>query len=187
MSHLTILVDMDDTIENLLAVWVDTLNHMYARNVALDDIYSWDIKSYYPGLSVEEVFNPLNTKEFWDKVTPIPGAVETLQKIHDEGDHIMIATATHPYTVALKYDAIIKKYFPFIQYQDIIITSHKQLIRGDILIDDAPHNLVGGSYHKIMITAPHNRRFNTADNDIIRCDTWDEIYQEICKFRNKEV
>lgn len=187
MSHLTILVDMDDTIENLLAVWVSTLNQKYARNVALNDIRSWDIGSYFPGLSKDEVFGPLNAKEFWEKVTPIPGSIEVLQRIKEDGDHVMIVTATHPYTVALKYDAIIKRYFPFIPYEDMIITSRKQLIHGDVLIDDAPHNHIGGSYYKIMITAPHNRDFDAAGNGIVRCDTWKEIYSEICKFRNKEV
>lgn len=187
MSHLTILVDMDDTIENLLSVWVNVLNNRYERNVALDDIHSWDIGSYFPGLSKDELFSVLNTEEFWAKVTPIPGSIDTLQKIKEDGDQVLIVTATHPYTVKLKFDAIIKRYFPFIPCEDMIITSRKQLIHGDILIDDAPHNLIGGSYYKILITAPHNRDFDAAGNGIVRCDTWDEIYSEIRKFRNKEV
>lgn len=174
-------------LKNLLSVWVNVLNKKYERNVALDDIHSWDIGSYFPGLSKDELFSVLNTEEFWAKVTPIPGSIDTLQKIKEDGDQVLIVTATHPYTVKLKFDAIIKRYFPFIPCEDMIITSRKQLIHGDILIDDAPHNLIGGSYYKILITAPHNRDFNAAGNGIVRCDTWDEIYSEIRKFRNKEV
>lgn len=38
MRHLTILVDMDDTIENLAEAWVDYLNARHQTSTSLSDI-----------------------------------------------------------------------------------------------------------------------------------------------------
>lgn len=49
------------------------------------------------------------------------------------------------------------------------------MIRGDILIDDAPHNLVGGDYVKILMTANHNRSYDASANGMIRVIDWLDI------------
>ncbi len=65
--------------------------------------------------------------------------------------------------------------FPFLDWEHIIITNNKQLVRGDILIDDGPHNLVGGEYFKILFDRPHNRNYDDAANGMLRLHTWQEI------------
>jgi 5'(3')-deoxyribonucleotidase len=47
------------------------------------------------------------------------------------------------------------------------------------LIDDAPHNLVGGEYAKILFDRPHNRSFDHVAHDALRVNTWEEIDQVI--------
>lgn len=56
-------------------------------------------------------------------------------------------------------DNVLFRYFPMFTWDDVIITAHKQLINGDVLVDDGVHNLVGGSYEKLLMDAPHNRKF----------------------------
>ena len=43
MKKLTILIDMDDTLEDLLGAWVSYLNTQYGTNVHKEDIRQWDI------------------------------------------------------------------------------------------------------------------------------------------------
>ena len=61
----------------------------------------------------------------------------------------------------------------------MIITCRKQLINGDVLIDDGIHNLEGGAYKKILMTAPHNANYNAEANGMIRVRNWKEIEQVI--------
>ena len=61
----------------------------------------------------------------------------------------------------------------------MIITSRKQLIRGDVLIDDGIHNLEGGDYAKILVTAPHNIDYDAEANGMIRVKDWDEILSAV--------
>ena len=69
--------------------------------------------------------------------------------------------------------------FPFLDWEHIIFACNKQMVRGDVLIDDAPHNLVGGEYAKILFDRPHNRSFDHVAHDALRVNTWEEIDQVI--------
>lgn len=81
---------------------------------------------------------------------------------------------------------VLFKYFPFISWNDVIIIAHKQLIKGDVLVDDGVHNLEGGDYAKILVDSPHNRGYDAEANGMIRLNNWDDIYHAICDIANKE-
>ena len=92
-----------------------------------------------------------------------------------EGHEVYIVTATEPEHVEEKMNGLLFRYFPFLSWNQVIITGRKQLIRGDVLIDDGIHNLEGGEYKKILFTAPHNRYYDAEGNGMIRVSSWDEI------------
>ncbi len=96
-----------------------------------------------------------------------------------------MVTATDYRTCRAKIDRLLE-IFPFLSQDHIIICDHKQMIRGDVLIDDAPHNLISGKYRKILMSAPHNRDFNAAAHDIYRADSWDAVYSIIKSFVMKD-
>ena len=54
MRHLTILVDMDDTIENLAEAWVAYLNARHQTSTNLSDITDWDISKAFPIVRSED-------------------------------------------------------------------------------------------------------------------------------------
>ncbi len=172
---LTILVDMDDTIEQLLKAWLKCLNEKYGRDVKCDDILCWDITKAYPGLTKDQVYGEINLPGFWGKVEPVPGAAEALKRFMDSGHRVFIVTATPYQSVTEKMTDLLFRYFPFLSWQDVIITSCKQLVHGDVLIDDGVHNLENGDYEKILITAPYNKDYDAEANGMYRVSTWSEI------------
>ena len=174
-----ILIDMDDTIEQLLRAWLDGVNKRYGRDVRYEDIVSWDVSAPYPGLTREQVYAIPDEPGFWGTVEPIEGAAEAMRRFIDAGHEVYIVTATPYISVAEKMDDLLFRWFPFITWDHVIITSRKQLIRGDVLIDDGVHNLEGGDYAKILMTAPHNRGYDAEANGMIRVDSWAEIEQVI--------
>ena len=172
---MVILVDMDDTIEQLLKAWVKGANERYGREVRYEDIRSWDVSAAYDGLSWEQIYEIPMTPGFWKTVEPIPGAAEALQRLMAAGHEVYIVTATECDSVPEKMNELLFRYFPFLRWEQVIITCRKQLIRGDVLIDDGVHNLVGGDYHKILVTAPHNMDYDAEANGMIRVSSWAEI------------
>lgn len=187
MKKLTVLIDMDDTIENLCEEWVKYLNELYGTTVQLGDIKEWDMTKAFPKLLPVQIYQPLFAEDFWMGVTPLPGAPETILKIIEDGHKIVIVTASHPDTVSMKLNNVLFKYFPYLSMNDVIIASQKQLIHGDILIDDAPHNLEGGQYMKLLFDAPHNRSYPASDNGMVRVHNWDEIYNIVCDISERKI
>ncbi len=170
-----ILVDMDDTIERLLEELVNRANRKYHQNVAVEDVTDWAIAPAFEGITKRQILDAMNDPGFWMDVEPIPGAAEALKHFMDEGHEVYIVTATEPEHVADKMRDLLFRCFPFLSWKQVIITCNKQLIRGDVLIDDGIHNLEGGDYRKILFTAPYNRNYDAEANDMIRVGSWDEI------------
>lgn len=176
---------MDDTIENLLETWVSFLNETHGTKVHKDDIDDWDISKAFPTIDIQQVYAPLFNENMWKRVKPLPGAVKYLKRLIDDGHKVVIVTASHQDTVAMKLNNVLFKYFPYLSTNDVIVTSQKQLIRGNILIDDAPHNLEGGGYFGILVTSPHNRAYDADANGFVRADSWEEIYNIVCDYAQK--
>ena len=181
-SKLTILVDMDDTIEYLLHDWLVWLNNRYGTHVIEDDIHDYDITKAFPDLTPDQVYAPLFFHDLWANLCPVPGADKVLKKLQEQGHEIYIVTSSNFQTINTKITCVVHRSFQFIPDDHIIIARNKQMIRGDVLIDDAPHNLVGGSYLKIMPAAAHNRDFDAESAGIIRAKDWNEIYDIVNEY-----
>lgn len=184
MKRLTVLVDMDDTIESLLSAWVERLNRSFGTEVNPDEVSEWDISKSFPTLTKEQVYSPLLCDDFWYSVMPIDGASDALQQLIADGHRVLIVTTSAYQTLRAKMDVVLFGYFPFLTWNDVIITSHKQLVRGDVLVDDGVHNLEGGDYMKVLMDAPHNRSYDAEANDMIRVKSWGEAYSVITDLAN---
>lgn len=181
MKQYTILVDMDNVLENLDEVWVDELNRRHGLSMTTNDITEWDMTKFYPTLTRDEIYAPLHDRRLWDRVRPLPGAQESVTTLKADGHDVIVVTSAHPDTIKFKYDWL-AWFFPRIKYNDIICCARKQLVRGDFLIDDGPHNLFGGVYTPIMFTAAHNRSWEPKKLGEYRCyrsDTWDDVVELI--------
>lgn len=185
IKRLTVLVDMDDTIIDLLGTWVSFLNRMHGTNIKPNDVTQWDMSKTFPMLSKDDVYAPLYFDSLWCSVKPIPDASETMQKILSDGHKIFIVTASTYVTLKIKMEKALLRHFPFLTWDDVIVTGYKQLIKGDVLIDDGTHNLCGGSYEKLLMDAPHNRSYDAKANGMTRVHNWKEAYQKICEIANK--
>lgn len=180
---MTILVDMDDVLEQLVNGWTSFLNHEYGTEVSPDAVTDWDVSLAFPTLSKEQVYSVTLRDELWDYVYPTPGADEVLRRLMAEGHEIFVVTATTYETLRAKMDRVLFRYFPYIDWHHVIITDCKAMVRGDVLIDDKPENLLGGSYRRILFTARHNKTFDAKSIGAVRADTWEEVYsaiQELC-------
>ena len=180
MKKLRILVDLDDVLNDLLECWVELLNQRYNLNAKAEDSKIWNVQGIFPTLTEEEVYRIIYEEEVWGMLSPRPGSVETLKAMIDDGHDVVIVTASTYETLPLKMDWLFAT-FPFLIWENVIITRRKQLIKGDVLIDDGFHNLEGGSYFKILIDAPYNREYDAKANGMIRVSTLEEAYSVIRK------
>lgn len=183
---LTILIDIDDTIEYLCRAWVKWLNDRYGTNVQYDDVTDWDISSFFPTLTREQVFEPLHREDFWELVEPMPDAIEYVRKLMDEGNNVYLCTTTDYRNVRPKFESIIQRHFPYISWNQVIVASNKQMINADVLVDDGTHNLEGGKYFGIVFTASHNKGYDAEAHGFSRANNWREVYGIIREYAHRK-
>lgn len=170
---LTILVDMDEVINNLVEVWVSELNRTHELTVGVNDINQWELEPFFPTLTRADIYRPLNNKGIWKKLVPQKGCQEVLKKWIDNGHTVLITTSTFYKHIEEKVRWL-KRYFPFLTWSDVIVTSKKYLIKGDVLIDDGLHNLTYGDFIKVIMTKPWNASFDEKANSMFRINNWQE-------------
>lgn len=186
-SDITILIDIDDTLIELLPAWCKWLNELYDFNVKLEEVTNWDISKFFPTLTPEEVFEPLYTDYFWKTVKPKDESVKYVKQLIDDGFNVYLCTSTDYKNVRPKFEYVIMKYFPFICWRQIIVACRKQMIKADFLIDDGVHNHESGDYFKILMSAPHNRGYDTEANGIVRSDSWKSAYDTVISQAKKMI
>ncbi len=155
--------------------WISVYNYRYNDNIIYDDIIKYDFFNITSKATKEDMFNILNKDSFWDSVRPYKYSYEYLEKLNKEFD-VYIVTSTSYKTTHRKFEMFFK-HFDFIEEHQLIITSRKQLMNVDVMIDDCIDCLRYGDYHKILIDAPYNRDIN--DNKIIRVKDMREAYDVI--------
>lgn len=178
---MTILIDMDDVLEQLVVGWCQYLNERFGTNATQADVKSWNMMQAFPTLTKEQVYSAVYDEALWDYVKPMPGADETLRKLLADGHEIYVVTATHYMTLRAKMEKVLFRYYPYLDWDHVIITGNKHLVQGDVLVDDGPHNLTGGSYRKILFHAYHNADFDEKSVGAVRVHNWEEAYREICR------
>jgi len=179
MKKLEILVDIDEVLNNLLERWVACLNEKYGVSANMEDKNTWRLNALYPTLTDDEIDSPLFDNAFWASLETRPYSVEYLHKLISDGHDVSIVTATHVYqTIPAKMDWLFRHY-PYLSWDNIILAKKKQRIRGDVLIDDAIHNLEGGSYIKLLHDSPYNRNYEAGNNGMIRVYNLMDAYNVI--------
>lgn len=176
---MTILVDADGVLENLTSELPALLNEKYGTNVQFEKMREWGFSKVFPELTYEQIFSVELEETLYDRIRPIGDAPEYLKKLIDDGNAVYIVTNTPYEAISLKMKKVMEHFFPFLTWENFIIASHKQMIKGDVLIDDGIHNLLGGDYHKILFDAPYNRDYDAEANGMIRVSSWEEIYKVI--------
>ena len=173
-----ILIDLDDTVWDLLSTWVAYLNYIYKVNVKYEEITEWDMQQFFPNLTVEQIHAPLIMPSFWKHIRPREDAVKYIEKLSKDNE-IYFVTATDYRNIPYKID-ILKEYFPFISIDNLIITQDKTMIKGDILIDDNVDNLKDRRWG-LLYTAQHNKNIDILKypESIIRVYNWKGIFHFI--------
>ena len=174
-------LDFDGTINNMLDTWVEWLNKKHNTVVKLEDIIDWELAKVFPTLTKSEIFEPLNTPEFWYHVTIKPGTIEVVEKLIQDGHEVYIVTSSHYRTLTAKLDNCLFAHFPFLKKENVIITYNKSLIKCDILLDDGEHNFINFKGIKVLFDAPYN--INSTVHDF-RVTSWKDFYELVNELKN---
>ena len=159
----TVGIDVDSVLADVMLIWTDEYSKRSGRKISKSQIINWDIPTVVP-LSPEEVYDLFSYvwKHRWQEIPATePQIGKVTEMMHKKGYRISVITKrerpTVPYVamwldrhqvyadeMVFVYDAVPKANYPF-----------------DILIDDAPKNLVDITAPKsaILFNQPWNSNF----------------------------
>lgn len=160
-----ILVDMDGVVVDLMPAWVADLNRRsdYRPGEAgfktPAEITRWAIHEFFPALGRAEVYAPLSDYDFMRNLSPVADAPETLKALHEAGHEIVIVTSCK-HAQRAKRDWL-EEHLPWLDRdKKLVITGGKELIPGDVFIDDHVDNLkawmMAQDRYALCFAAPHN-------------------------------
>jgi 5'(3')-deoxyribonucleotidase len=167
----TVLCDIDCVVADLLGPWLAAYNSEYAQDISIKDVSSWDLGKCVP--DGDEVYQIIRRPGFFASLPLLGGAKEGLEALLEKGNDVYLVSAAYSASAfAEKFDWV-RKHLPFMNDR-VFLTDGKTpkgLIRGDVLIDDGPHNLIDfkernpnglaiAAYH--YYTEPANRKWDFA-------------------------
>lgn len=181
-----IAVDVDDTICNLQEVVVDLFNKRFNSHYTLNDFTEYDIMNVLPTQDAIVMKDIYGESGLYNKVKPMPGAQDTLEKLINLGHQVYLVTAAIPKTYGEKV-SFIKRFFPYIDDNHIVAMKHKHMFRADIMIEDNLQALLAGQhYHRILVNRPWNQSSKDWVYGINRCNNWSEIHEVVNKISDLE-
>lgn len=158
-----ILVDLDDTI----AEWSGRFDRGLDARPDTDGIRRsrdqtgfslFDGHTREQKLIIREVLSEPN---FYAELEPIPGALEAIYQMDEEGHEVFIVTSPWVSNPTCASDKLrwVEKHLGTSWGGRTIITSDKTIVRGDVLFDDKGHitGVDEPTWEQVLITQPHNR------------------------------
>lgn len=150
------------------------------------------VESGWYGLGSEETFRRLHAVSvenglFLD-ATPLPGAIENLNKLAGEGIRIHVVTSR--FVRHYQHGRVVADTAKFLDmhsvpYSMLTFTDNKGAIFGDIAIDDSPKNIEAYQARGIPVIVyaqKYNEQYEGDPDILLRSDNWDEIARVISDF-----
>lgn len=150
---ISIGIDLDCTLNNLIDEWISRYNADYNDNLAMPT--KWDFSDKVKPECGKKIYEYLHEPGFFYNLNIQKDATEVLKWLYDNYD-VYIVTA---YTSDVCHDKTewVKKYLPFFDVEKILFCNKKGLLNIDYLIDDGPHNIKDFKQVGIIYDYPYNQ------------------------------
>lgn len=133
-----IAVDMDDTLVWLMKAMMEDHNKKFPlAALKYEDIVAFDESNFHPDYNKYDYFDEPGT--FFNLEIMDEHVVSEMKALSEDYD-VLIVTSAFPKAVPDKWRWV-EEHLPFIPYKNFIVTSRKDLVQADLLIDDAIHNV----------------------------------------------
>jgi 5'-nucleotidase len=187
MKQLQIILDSDGVIANTTERVLELYNKEYQCHLTKEQIVDWDLSLFQK--EGTDIFKYFKIPGFFRHLPIMKDAQYFIRKLIEDGHDVVIATASPKVAIIDKIE-FFEEYFPFIPYENIIPITRKDLLVGDIMLDDAPHNLkTSKCKYPVIFDNPWNR--NTEGKyeflkKLKRVHSWEEFYQFVNEIAHQD-
>lgn len=142
-----ILLDLDGIIADLPSAWYAAYNDEYGDDLSVEKVAGWDPTPFTKRKDPAALFGILAQPGFYRMLQPLPGAVEGVARLYDLGHELVVVGAVPRNAPGAYGDKAwwVAKHLPMVHRDNVVFTASKHVVKGDLLFDDGPHNLL--DYH----------------------------------------
>lgn len=166
----TILCDLDSILADILTPWLRSYNRDYSDTLTVDRIPSWDFHNIVKPECGTKIYDYLREPGFFENLKPLPGAIEAVQALRSAGHDFLVLTAGADVEDAATQKVRWCKRYLDLSPKQVIVTPRKELVRGDVLIDDSPEQIK--KYRGAWGQAPLILTISYPYNECVRGDCW---------------
>jgi len=178
--------DMDGVLVDLMSHLLELNNKETGDNITRDSITKWNLDKI--ASNGKEIYKHFSSKGFFINSPAIKDSIKYFKKLSKENNFMFIITAV-PHSSQYAYNEKvewIKKYLPFFDLDNLIITHSKQICTElDFIIDDNETTLAMMSItktHAICFDQPWNRHVHVPG--VWRVFNHEQLYNHINSFNN---
>lgn len=146
---MTIVLDFDDVVTESLESAIELFNKDYNTKLTVNSFREWNTDS------VHKDFRSYFYKVDYTKVKEKNNSIYWIKKLAEQHD-IFIATASCVDKFKEKEQWILKN-LPCVKKENILLVRNKSILNGDVIVDDAIHNLNGKFDLKLLYSTPANK------------------------------
>lgn len=179
---LTIGFDLDGVVVDSPQQVMNYVNERLGLNLRMNDFKTYSMEDALPDQYKWIIDTAFKDSAMWKKVGLIDGAYEVIKKLWDEGHEIYFVTSSLPQNLKKKIGHLARNldFFPKdYVWRHTINTQCKQLIKLNVLVDDALFNLIGDrEYYSICMDMPYNQTSEPIPM-FTRAYHWNDVYRKI--------
>ena len=176
-------VDIDGVIANLHTEWYRRYNAEFDDNLTVERVKSWDTHLYTKPECGKCIYKYLYDSDLYNNVAPLNYAIEGIAALREDGFRPVYVSSVVRGQTDAKFDWLVRYGFlphtPGVVlvggHPDFITAGDKSLIDVDLMIDDAPQNLVSFGKRAILFNYMHNHRTRRNEGLWTRVDDWREV------------
>lgn len=134
-----IILDGDDVLYECVSYAIDLVNQ---KEKMMPPLHIEQVTQWEPsGGRTDAIFPYFSQEEFYLTQPLAPGAQEFVRSLLKMTDHVLIGSAVPPEFMTIRAKRLMED-FPELPKENIMLGGRKDLLKADMLLDDAVHNIV---------------------------------------------
>jgi 5'(3')-deoxyribonucleotidase len=168
-----ILLDMDDTVNDFTGMFWQTHNSLHNTEILSSSVNDWNLSKFSP--LGDKVYDLFKHPGLFRNLEPKENAADVIKRLDEKYD-VYFVTDSPAGTSHCEIDTLsfsnptddkrkwLKDHFPFFDSNKLVVTGHKWMVYGDVLVDDKPGTF--SIFEKlgrdiVLMDAPYNQDIKT--------------------------
>jgi len=156
-----LLIDIDgvirDILPSILSIYNCQYNDKIGKTYTKKDITEFDFRHSLKNIRNIDTFFQAHSRDIFYYSNPVEKSLASLKSLHK--DYNITLITANPYRTGQRNTLEWLEMYD-VRYDDLIFTTDKSIVKGEVALDDAVHNLlVMNANKKVCMDRPYNKRY----------------------------